>query len=231
MTTTLDQYIRRYTSISAVIDILRRRELPLLDPQTWDDRNDRYFMARYKEKKSLGGLYALCAARCSETYHHWRVFTGTADGACIEIRRAPLETVLATIPGVSFGDIDYLRLDEVDDLKPADLHKLPFVKRLGFTAEEEYRIVYETAEPQGAAYSLEFPLAWIGRIYLNPWLPDPLYNSVKATLQGLPGCAKLSITKSRLIDSARWKTAGDRVVGKARPKKSLKLAVRRKPKP
>lgn len=231
MTTTLDQYIRRYTSISAVIDVLRRRELPLLDPQTWDDRNDRYFMARYKEKKSLGGLYALCAARCSETYHHWRVFTGTADGACIEIRRAPLENVLATLPGVSFGDIHYLRLDEVDHLKQADLHKLPFVKRLGFAAEEEYRIVYETAEPQGGAYSLEFPLSWIGRIYLNPWLPDSLYNSVKATLQGLPGCAKLSITKSRLIDSARWKTAGDRVAGKDRLRKSLKLDVPGKSEP
>jgi len=120
MVATLDNYIRRYTSISAVIDILRRQELSLLDPQSWDDRNDRYFMARYKEKKGLGGLYALCAARCSETYHHWRVFTGTADGACIEIRREPLEKALAKIPGVSFGEINYLRLDEVDKLKRSD---------------------------------------------------------------------------------------------------------------
>jgi hypothetical protein len=228
---TLDKYIRRYTSISAVIDILRRQQLPLLDPQTWDDRNDRYFMAQYKEKKALGGLYALCAARCSETYHHWRVFTGSADGACIEIRREPLEAALATIPGVSFREIDYLLLDDADDLKPGEVDKLPFVKRYGFTAEEEYRIVYETDEPQAPAYSIDFPHAWIGRIYLNPWLPDPLYTSVKATLQELPGCSKMSVVKSRLIDNARWKRAGDRVVGKAPPRKTSKLKAPRASKP
>jgi len=224
---TLDNYIRRYTSISAVIDILRRQELPLLDPQTWDDRNDRYFMARYKEKKALGGLYALCAARCGETYHHWRVFTGTADGACIEIKRGPLENALEKIPGVSFGEIRYLLLNDIDHLTAADLDRLPFVKRVGFTAEKEYRIVYETGDPQGAAHSLEFPLAWISKIYLNPWLPDPLYKSVKATLRALPGSAKLPIVKSRLIDSVRWKNAGDRVVGKALPKKKAELKAPR----
>ncbi|MBR0679334.1 DUF2971 domain-containing protein [Roseomonas eburnea] len=222
---TLDKHIRRYTSISAVIDILRRRELPLLDPQNWDDRNDRYFMARYKEKKALGGLYALCAARCGETYHHWRVFTGTADGACIEIKRAPLEKALSKIPGVSFAEMRYLLLNHIDALTTADLDSLPFVKRIGFAAEEEYRIVYETDDPQGAAYSLEFPLAWISRIYLNPWLPDPLYESVKETLRALPDCAKLSIVKSRLIDSARWKNAGDRVIGKGTPQKKRALKV------
>lgn len=227
---TLKHYIRRYTSISAVIDVLRRQELPLLDPQNWDDRNDRYFMARFKEKKKLGGLYAVCAARCAETYHHWRVFTGTADGACIEIRRDLLEKALADIPGVSFGEIDYLLLENVDDLRAGDLERLPYVKRVGFAAEEEYRIVYETSEPQGLAHNLEFPLSWIGKIYLNPWLPDPLYDSVKATLRSLPGCASLTVVKSHLINSARWKKAGDRVVGRAVPKKTMTLKVPKKPK-
>lgn len=93
--TELTGYVRRYTTISAVIDILQRKELPLLDSQTWDDRNDRYFMDLYKQSRKLGGLYGLCAARCGETYHHWRVFTGNSDGASIEINRAKLEVALA----------------------------------------------------------------------------------------------------------------------------------------
>jgi len=52
---TKDTFIRRYTSVAALIDILRRREIVLLDPQNWDDRNDRYFMKLYKDKKSLVG--------------------------------------------------------------------------------------------------------------------------------------------------------------------------------
>ena len=76
-----------------MLDILWRKELPLLNPESWDDRNDRYFMEHYKSAKQLQGLYALCAARCSETYHHWRVFTGAADGACLELRLLPLSKV------------------------------------------------------------------------------------------------------------------------------------------
>lgn len=126
----LRNYIRRYTSISAVLDVLVRKQLPLLDPQTWDDRNDRYFMSLYKEKRELGGLYGLCAATCSETYHHWRVFTGTADGACLELRRQPLEAMLRELEGVRFGEVDYLHLDKVEELTPKDVQRLPFVKRL-----------------------------------------------------------------------------------------------------
>jgi hypothetical protein len=91
----LNNVIRRYTSISAVIDMLLQRELTILDPQSWDDRNDRYFMALYKDRKTVSALYGLCAAQCSESYHHWRVFTNSADGACVEIRRPPLESALA----------------------------------------------------------------------------------------------------------------------------------------
>lgn len=206
--------IRRYTSIAATLDILRRKALPLLNPDFWDDRNDRYFMARYKESKKLGGLYALCAARCNETYHHWRVFTGQADGACLEIHRKPLEAALDGLPEVRYGKVDYLILDDVDTLKPADLNRLPFVKRAGFAAEEEYRIILESDEPQAAALSIEFPLELIGRIHLNPWLPKSIAQSVIETIHAIPGCEKISVHRSQLIDNARWKDAGDRVSGK-----------------
>ncbi len=76
----LKGYIRRYLPLSAVIDTLRRRKLALLDPQNWDDRNDRHFMQRYKEAKGLSSLYAMCAAVRHETYYHWRVFTPGAEG-------------------------------------------------------------------------------------------------------------------------------------------------------
>jgi hypothetical protein len=209
------------------LDILRRKELPLLNPESWDDRNDRYFMARYKDAKAVEGLYALCAAQCGETYHHWRVFTGAADGACLEIRRKPLEAALASLPGVRFGEVDYLVLDEVDALTDADVDRLPFVKRHGFTAEEEYRIILESDEPQRAAYSIELPLGMIGRIYLNPWLPKSLAESVIASIRDVPGCSKLSVQRSHLIDSARWKEAGDRVVGVKKARKPLALKLPR----
>ncbi len=171
-------------------------------------------MSLYKQQLGDNGLYGLCAATCSETYHHWRVFTGTADGACIEIKRQLLERELVGLEGVCFGEVKYLLLEEVERLKTADLEHLPFLKRIGFAAEKEYRIIAKTVDAQQPAVSIDFPLRLISKIYLNPWLPKAIAESVTATLRGLPDCEKLKIQRSHLIDSGRWKKAGDLVVGK-----------------
>ncbi|GAA0624830.1 hypothetical protein GCM10009422_21630 [Brevundimonas kwangchunensis] len=214
--TKLTGFVRRYTSISAVVHMLRKQELHLLDPQSWDDRNDRYFMALYKEARGAGGLYGLCAAQCSETYHHWRVFTGTADGACVELNRTLMEDALSKLEGIRFGEVDYLKLQEATKLTARDVDRLPFVKREGFKAEEEYRVIAETRERQQPALGIPMPIRWVNAVYLNPWLPQPIADSVKATLRELPGCSKLRVVRSQLIDSGRWKQAGDIVAGKPR---------------
>lgn len=212
--TKLNNFIRRYTSIAATIDILRRKELPLLDPQTWDDRNDRYFMGLYKDVQKVGGLYGLCAAACSETYHHWRVFTTSADGACIEIKREPLEASLDLLQGIRYGKVNYMLLDRVENLSTTDRPQLPFIKRVGFEPEDEYRIIAETDAVQQSALPIEFPISFINKIYLNPWLPASIAESLIKTIHDVPGCSKLRVSRSHLIDSGRWKRAGDRVVGK-----------------
>ena len=121
---------------------------------------------------------------------------------------------------MSFGEVDYLRLEEVERLTGADLEDLPFFKRFAFKPEEEYRIVVETTQPQEAIVSLEMPLAWIGRILLNPWLPERVAQSVKATLQEIDGCEELIVERSHMIENARWKRAGEVVVGLRPPKRT-----------
>lgn len=207
-----NRFVRRYTSISAVIDILDRKKLPLLDPEYWDDRNDRYYMALYKKAKRLKGVYALCAAQCPETYHHWRVFTGTADGACIEIKREPLEAVVRKTPGMRCGAIKYLKLDEAEDLDCKDVDRLPFIKRFGFAAEKEYRIIAESDDVQDQVFTIDFHISWINNIYINPWLPKSIAKSVIKMLKTIPGCHGIKISRSLLIESTRWKRAGDRAI-------------------
>jgi hypothetical protein len=125
--------IKRYTSIPGVIDTLRRHQISLLDPQSWDDKNDSYFMRLYKEHCGAKGLYAMCAAMCPETYHHWRVFTGTGyGGACIVLRRNLLEVYLEDIKmpegeRVRFGEVEYLKLPEARQLGRQDIERLPFL--------------------------------------------------------------------------------------------------------
>jgi hypothetical protein len=42
-------YLRRYTDLTALIYLLRKRKLTLLDPSSWDDSNDSYYLTLYKE--------------------------------------------------------------------------------------------------------------------------------------------------------------------------------------
>jgi hypothetical protein len=83
--------LRRYTNLAATIHILKSRHISLLSPAFWDDRNDAFFMRRYKERKSAKSVLALCFAEASETYHHWRVFSHGSDGTCIEFDKGHLE--------------------------------------------------------------------------------------------------------------------------------------------
>lgn len=186
-----------------------------MDPQTWDDRNDRYFMSLYKAARRRASLYALCGTLANETYHHWRVFTGSSDGACIEIRRLPFEAHLRTLDGVRFGPMDYLKLEEMERLGQTDADRLPFLKRSGFKPENEYRVIADSPDPQGPAMAIPFELEWIGRVHINPWLPAALADSLKATLRSIPGNERLSVTRSRLIENSRWKSAGDIVAGQS----------------
>jgi hypothetical protein len=209
----LEKHIRRYTSIAAVIDMLRRKEFTLLDPTSWDDRNDGHFMELYKGERGVGALYAACATTSSQTYHHWRVFTHGADGACMELRREPLEAALLRIPEVRFREMDYLTITEIEELDKSAAPRLPFIKRGGFAAELEYRIIAEVDEVQREAIGIQMAVSWIRKIDLNPWLPRSLAQSITETIHAIAGCEKLSVGRSLLIENSQWKRAGDKIVG------------------
>lgn len=215
--------VRRYMSIPALIDTLRRQKLAMLNPDSWDDRNDRLFMRLYKEHRKVGGLYGMCAALSGETYHHWKIFAGGASGACVVLRRRPLEAYLdqqQTDPGttIRYGEIRYLRLSEVKTLSPAHIGNFPFLKRYGFKDEDEYRIVIETIREQQPAIFIDCPHEWIDAIYLNPWLYGNQAESLAETIRELPGCDRIEVKPSQLIDSTTWREAADRVTGRSSPR-------------
>ncbi len=213
----LDGIVRRYMPLSAVIDTLQRREIALLDPQNWDDRNDRKCLQIYKERKGYRSLYAMCAADCSETYSHWRIYTPGADGACVELVTEHLEEALRTRGDALFRSVDYVTLPEVDRLSEGDLDRLPFCKRAGYGAEEEYRVIAWSDKDQAAALSMPIEVNWIRRVELNPWMPPPLAESMKKTLKLIPEWSHLRVSQSTLIDNKRWRDAADRVGGRIPP--------------
>lgn len=63
-------HLRRYTDIPFLLDYLRTKELVLLSPKMWDDKNDRHYLESYARASRFDSIYALCLTEASETYHH-----------------------------------------------------------------------------------------------------------------------------------------------------------------
>ncbi|WP_312796224.1 hypothetical protein [Tianweitania sp.] len=84
-----ERTMRRYTNLASVLHILDNRCLTLLSQETWDDRNDTFFMSEYRQLKGVKTVLAICTADRDETYH-WQVFLRGADDVCIEFDRERL---------------------------------------------------------------------------------------------------------------------------------------------
>ncbi|WP_423602946.1 hypothetical protein [Sphingomonas sp. MS122] len=210
-TRTLDKFVRRYTTLSSALDTLVHQRLVLLSPAKWDDTNDVEFMELYRAHAEAKSVLALCFAMASETYHHWRVFTQGMEGVCIEFEKAGLETAVAGTAGVVGAPVEYLRVRDLEALTPADAHRLPFVKREGYSDEREWRIVATCRDEPKLSLPVGIDLGSITRLVLNPWMPPALADNLRVIIRGLPGSAKLKIEASALTNSDRWKAAGKKI--------------------
>ena len=203
--TTSKKLLRRYTSLSALIQLLRSSELTLLSAAKWDDRNDAYFLAEYARRRKLGAVLAACFARAGETYHHWRVFSHGLDGVCIEFDENRLRKCLDAHKNLRFGDVEYRTLDRIRRRRPK-VDRLPFIKRRPFRDEREFRVIYDSDDAiEFKGFAIE--LACISRIILSPWSNKPLADAIKATIHEIDGCAALRVYRTTLIDNDSWKNA------------------------
>lgn len=206
-TNSVPTYLRRYTDLPALLNMLSAKQITLLDPKTWDDRNDSFFMSLYKERKNLKALLALCFSQTSETYHHWRVFSNGPAGVCVVFDRAALLNAIQNVPGVLTGGIEYLTLK---DAKARGLKAdgLPFVKRYGFKPEKEFRVVYASFAEELPSLDIPIQIDCIQSISLSPWMPPSLSKATVAAIRAIDGCAKLKVSRSTLVSNEQWKSLG-----------------------
>jgi hypothetical protein len=204
------EILRRYTDLPALLYLLRHKKITLLDPKTWDDTNDSYYLLKYKEKRQLKTVLALCLTEAEETYHHWRVFSHGSAGVCIHFDRPAIHAALSAVRGMTIRNIDYRKVREArKSTKPLRIEELPFVKRAGFIAEAEIRAVYESKTKTVSYLDVPFALGSIVKISLSPWLNKRLSNSVKNAVYAIPDCADLDVTRSTLVGNSEWKRLGD----------------------
>ena len=202
------QELLRYTELPSLIHMLTSRELTLLDPLSWDDKNDSSFITLYREKCGLKSVLALCFARAEETYHHWRVFAPGTSGVRVQFDEDRLKESFVAVQGLKFQSVEYLTIKELRDQVVAK-ERLPFLKRYPFHPEQESRLLWESKTEERASLSVPIDLSAVSRVTLSPWLHPSLVNGIKALIKRIDGCSNIKIYQSTLISNADWLKHGE----------------------
>jgi hypothetical protein len=195
--------LSRYTTLPVLLDILERRSLTLLSPETWADRNDREVMLDYKARRNLTCLLALCFSMGDETIHHWSAFASGSAGCRIDFHMPTLVSTIADKNGIRHGKVIYKKINK---LRAGDLanEKRPFIKRWPYRIEQEYRIIFESSDKADAAHK-ELPVSismdCIRSITLNQETPESVFKSIKAQL-GVK--SEKRISRSTLFENKTW---------------------------
>lgn len=200
--------LRRYMPATAMLDMLLNNHLVLLDPKSWDDRNDSHFMEAYRQREGIKSIRAACFSAKAETYHHWKVFAPGESGVCAVFNREPFVRWVDEASWLRGGYVRYLTIERLKKLGQIPQADIPFLKRKPYEDECEYRVVFEdrlfeSTEPQ----KFELPTSMINRIICSPWMPRDVYLSLKTIVQKLPMWSDLSMTRSTLVETEMWKDA------------------------
>ncbi len=196
--------LRKYTSLAVAIDLLRNRRLALVDPRNWLDRNDIAYLQEYKRRKALKTLVVTCFTTKAEQFHHWKSFADGTDGVCVQFHAKPLIDHAAKQAGFRSGLVTYKRNAASDDWKPKT-PELPFLKRLAYRDEGEYRILFENKDKPEEIKELTIDLGCVSRIVISPRLTKELFPAVKEQLSSIVTETRIPIVQSSILDSALWR--------------------------
>lgn len=210
MTRSKTAILNRYTTLPVLLDMLQRKEITLLSPETWEDRNDAYYLERYRHEKSLASVLSVCFSARGETFHHWRVFSSGSSGVRIEFDKKGLLDSFAGLDGFRHQAVSYRLIQTLEKSKP-DLSSWPFLKRKAFKDEEEYRIIFESATEHVRSKSVSIDLASIRLVTLSPWLPAQIAPAIMTVIKCIDGCGNIDLRPSSLIENARWRAAIDKI--------------------
>ena len=197
-------FLRRYTDLPFLFDYLRTKELALLSPKSWDDKNDSFFVDQYAKAHGLQSTFALCLTEAPETYHHWRVFTSGSSGVCIEFKKDDLIAHAKKIQNLRAEPVVYKTIKSLRASKPA-APQLPFLKRQAFSDEVEFRLFVARPDPSSEPIRFSIPANAVNRIVLSPWIPKTVSDQVKATIKDIPGFKTVKVYRSTLVENEGWK--------------------------
>jgi hypothetical protein len=155
------------------------------------------------------GIHAVCLTKAAQTYHHWRVFTQGASGACIYFREDALKQWLHEMPDVVGRYVEYKTVAQLRK-EGSTLSALPFLKRKAYEQEEEFRILHCSKAQAQRSWAMPIEIGLIQKIVLNPWMPVSTVSSLKKVVRGIEGCKNLHVLRATIVQSDEWQALAER---------------------
>jgi hypothetical protein len=182
--------LNRYDSIPALLNILQRKKLYLLNPETWSDKNDSELIQKYAAKKGCI-VRALCFTMAYDTVWHWETYA--SSGCLIDFDAPSLFDVVSRVKGVRHGPVQYKAIEDAQrEIKTGgiNLDDIPFLKRIPYRFEKEYRLIWEGKATKNPPKVKEIPISLdiIKSITISQKLAAPLYQTIRELIEkaGIP---------------------------------------------
>jgi hypothetical protein len=202
--------LRRYTTLPFLLDILYKKRLTFLNPKSWEDKNDSFYIELYKECQQLKSVLVLCFAEAKESYHHWKIYSGNSSGVCIEFKKEILLQNLIS-HGIKSDYVIYRTFTQFKRKQP-DVSQLPFIKRYAFLDEHEFRAIYEDMNNVCDMKEFQIDMYSIEKIIFNPWIPESVFVSLRDVIRKIDGCEDLKVIRTTLTDNEKWKNLGRAII-------------------
>jgi hypothetical protein len=150
----------------------------------------------------------MCFCTSRETIHHWKTFADGPSGCCIQFDKNKLLQAVDAVDDHSgkllYSVVQYKGIKTVKTHTPS-LRRYPFVKRLPYNIEREYRIIWigDTSEKMK---EIPIPLDSIIKITFSPQMPRDVFENNKHLLRRLlhRGTNELKINLSTVLENRGW---------------------------
>lgn len=205
--------LRRYTDISILIDMLVNKRVAVIGYGSWIDANDRRSMSVWQSTLNYGFVGALCLTEASETFHHWQTFASGQSGVCVVFDKTKLvemfkrHGLFGSDGHFLTGPMEYVSMRDIGNIDASDIHKLPFLKRIGFRDEREFRVVGYLVENGISAMYVPLNFDAIREVIFSPFMHPAIAKSCKAAIRSIRGNYNFKIYQSRLTDNHTWQKA------------------------
>jgi len=194
--------LNRYTTLPILLDLLRRKKIVLLDPSTWEDKNDSQIILEYKTRKKIPKLFAICFSIGNETIHHWKTYAYGISGCCVEFDEKKLLKSFHGIKEIRWGDVTYKKIKEVKE-NTIELDQIPFLKRYPYRVENEFRILWEGLTERDNI-EIDIDLNSINKITISQNMPADVYNTIVDLLREKIKDPQKKIYRSTLFENRSW---------------------------